>query len=270
MSYEKKVSRKNPGLIVTVLDDSGSQGEKMAGTNDERYKWVERDMGHILKLLLSRSSEVKGDTVVIKPRYYIHTIVYGGSPQLWGTPGMDIQAVVEKFTREGNSLGLGGKLGGTDAMAALQQALDYLRQAVTQEQFRDSFPPMVFHITDGESWTDASSVAEQIKQLQTSDGNVLILNAYIGTQTSLSYKEPEDFPGYVNESEAGPRDDNIRMFQMSSEVPECIRQNLIEDGTFPNLRQGARLFFDVRTKDMLKNVIQVVGSLESRADRQVR
>ena len=125
MSYEKKVSRKNPGLIVTVLDDSASMRDKLAGTNDERYKWVERDMGHIFKLLLSRSSEVKGDTVVIKPRYYIHTIVYGSSPQLWGTSSMDIQAVVEKFTREGNSVGLGGKLGGTDTMAALQQALDF-------------------------------------------------------------------------------------------------------------------------------------------------
>ena len=56
---------------------------------------------------------------------------------------------------------------------------------------------------------------------------------------------------------------------MSSEAPESIRQNLIEDGVFPNLRQGSRLFFDVRTREMLKHVIQVVGSIGSRADRQV-
>ena len=44
--------------------------------------------------------------------------------------------------------------------------------------------------------------------------------------------------------------------------------NLIDDGVFPQLRAGARLFFDVRTKEMLKHVIQVVGSLGSRAARQ--
>jgi hypothetical protein len=51
---------------------------------------------------------------------------------------------------------------------------------------------------------------------------------------------------------------------MSSVVPETIRQNLISDGIFPALRQDARLFFDVRTKEMLKHVLQVVSSGGSR------
>lgn len=270
MAYEKKISRAEPGMIALVLDDSGSHAENLPGTTDKKFKWVALYFGIILKLLLSRSTEVKGNTAVVKPRYYVHTILYGGSPQLWGSPGMDIQAVVEKYTQEGKSLGLGGRLGGTDANAALQDAYNHLQQVVTQEQFQNSFPPMVFHMTDGESWTDASAVAEQIKQLRTSDGNVLMVNAYIGTQTSLNYKGPDDFPGYIDAGEAGPRDDNIRMFEMSSEMPDCIRLNLIEDGIFPNLREGARLFFDVRTKEMLKNVIQVVGSLGSRAVRQAK
>lgn len=270
MAYDKKISRAEPGLIGVNVDDSGSMVEKLPGTQDEKYKWVERDFGFILKEMLAKSTEMKGQTAVIKPRYYVHTIRYGGTPQLWGEEEMDIQATVEKYTQAGNSLGLGGNLGGTDTKASFEKTYEYLQRAVGEDRFRNSFPPMVFHISDGQSWTDPLPVADSIKQLSTRDGNVLLVNAYIGTQTSLNYKGPEDFPGYCSPQEAGPNSDNLRMFNMSSEVPETIRQNLIDDDIFPNMRQGARLFFDVRTKEMLKNVIQVVGSVGSRADRQMK
>ncbi len=270
MPNEKKISRQNPGLITMCLDDSGSMSANLDGTSDAKCRWVERYFGIILKELLARSTEVKGDGVVVKPRYHVHVVNYGSSAQVWGGGEMDIERAVEKYTQAGNSLGLGGHLGGTDAAAAMQTTLAHLQSAVVDERFRDSFPPMLFHLTDGMSHTDAQAIVEQIKQLATSDGNVLVVNAFIGTQTSLIYKGPEDFPGYVEASEAGPSADNIRLFNMSSEAPDCIRQNLIEDGVFPKLRSGSRLFFDVRTREMLKHVIQVVGSLGSRADRQVR
>jgi len=269
-AYQQKISRANPGLIGMSLDDSGSEADYLAGTTDPRYEWVERYTGIILKELLSRSSEVSGQGVVIKPRYFVHVIEYGSQPQLWGEPMMDIEAAVQKYTEAGNSLGLSGRLGGTDAAAALQMAHADLQKALADERFKDSFPPLLLHITDGESQTDATAIAEQIKQLSTNDGNVLVANAYIGTQTSLAYKGPEDFPGYVTRDEAGPSPDNLRLFEMSSDVPDTIRQNLIDDGIFPDLREGAKLFFDVRTKEMLKHVIQVVGSIGSRHDRTER
>ena len=107
---------------------------------------------------------------------------------------MDIQKAVEKYTGAGNSLGLGGRLGGTDAAAAMGMSLAYLQTAVTDEHFCESFPPMLFHLTDGMSHTDASPVVDQIKQLTTSDGDVLVVNAFIGTRTSLSYKGARGFP----------------------------------------------------------------------------
>lgn len=270
MSYEKKVSRVQPALIVIILDDSGSMEDPLPGTTDAKYLWVERLTGVIFKELLARSTELKGDTAQIKSRYFVYVITYGSNPEVWGAGEMDIKAAVEKYANDGNSLALGGKLGGTDAAAAFQKAYEYLKEAVTDQRFRKSFPPMVFHLTDGMSATDASPIAEQIKQLSTEDGNVLVVNAYIGTQTSLSYKGTEDFPGYVDLSDVGSDEDNVRLFNMSSEVPMCVRQNLIDDGIFPNVKEGARLFFDVRTKDMLKHTIQVVGSMGSRADRNVR
>ena len=267
MSHEKKISRSNPGLIVLVLDDSGSMAGDLPGTSDPKYKWVERYSGIILNDLLKLSSDVKGNDVVVKPRYYIFVIKYGSAPELWGSQEMDIEDTIKMFSHCDNSLRLGGQLGGTDAKAAFEQAYDYLQKAMATDRFKDSFPPMVFHLTDGESQTDASDVADQIKQLSTNDGNVLLVNAYIGTQTSLNYKDSADFPGYTDVSEVGPSQDNVRLFEMSSQAPESITINLKSDDIFPQLQNDARLFFDVRTKEMLKNVIQVVSSMGSRMER---
>ena len=267
MAYEQKISQARPGLIGLVLDDSLSMADNMPGTTDPKFKWVERYCGIIFDELLSRSSEVRGDNVVVKPRYYLHVVKYGSSTQLWGDSEMDIKTAVEKFSDSGHSFGLGGHLSGTDAERALQEVYDYLKKTLAGDRFKDSFPPMFFHITDGESQTDATNFAEQIKNLSTNDGSVLMVNAYIGTQTSLSYKGPEDFPGYIDVSEAGPSEDNVKLFNMSNTAPKCIEANLKADNIFPNLRSGSRLFFDVRTKEMLKHVIQVIGSMGSRMAR---
>jgi hypothetical protein len=265
--YEQKISREKPGLIGLVLDDSLSMADNLPGTSDPKYKWVERYFGIILEELLSRSTEVRGTETMIKPRYYVYVLKYGSRPELWGKPEMDVKEAVELFSNSGNSLGLGGHLQGTDAEKALREMYEYLKQALAGERFRNSFPPLCLHLTDGESQTDATQAAEKIKQLSTNDGNVLMSNAYIGTQTSLSCKGPEDFPGYLDASEAGPTEYNIRLFNMSSQAPECILANLKADNFFPKLRAGCRLFFDVRTKEMLKNAIAAVGSMGSRMAR---
>ncbi len=268
--YEKKISRAQPALIVFVLDDSGSMTENLPDTTDPKFKWVERLFGVILKELLARSTELKGDTAQIKPRYFVYIIIYGSHPQVWGTGEMDIQDAVEKYANDGNSLGLGGKLDGTDSATAFQMAYDYLKEAIKAERFCKSFPPMLWHLSDGMSATDATPIADLIRQLATEDGNLLIVNAYIGIQTDLKYKGPEDFPGYVDISDVGADEDNMRLFNMSSEAPACIRQNLIDDGIFPNIREKSHLFFDVRSKDTLKHALQTVGSIGSRADRTAR
>ena len=268
--FEKKISVANPGLIVFLLDDSGSAADCFPGTTDPIFKWIERYAGIILKELLARSTQMQGDRVTIKPRYYTSILQYGSDTKVWGDEIMLIEDTVKKYTGAENSLGLGGHLRGTDAKDAFETVLKVLQKTIMEERFKDSFPPMFFHLTDGMSATDATPIAEKIQKLSTSDGNVLIVNAFIGTQTSLQYKGPEDFQGYTSEDEAGPSEDNIRLFRMSSKMPETIRQNLVEDGIFPELRQDARLFFDVRSKEQLKNVIQVIGSIGSRADRTQR
>lgn len=268
MAYEKMISQREPGLIGLILDDSGSMADKFSPeTADHKYQWVERYSGNILYELLARSSEVKGNDAVVKPRYYLTVVKYGSRPELWGSPEMDIQTAVKLFSNSGNSLGLGGNLGGTDADAAFAEMLGHLKDSLAGGRFSNSFSPMIFHLSDGESHTDATGIAEEMKRQSTTDGNVLVVNAYIGTQTNLSYNGPDDFPGYVDVSEVGSSPDNIRLFEMSSEVPPSIEANLKADAIFPQIRSSSRLFFDVRTKDMLKQTLQVVGSIGSRVAR---
>ena len=268
MPYAKKVSRALPGLIVLILDDSGSMGWDLPGTSDKRYVWVERYTQHILKELLARSTETQGDSVLVKPRYYLQAVIYGSDAKLWSPEILDIEKAIEKFSTDGNTFGLCGGLEGTHTAAAFELACDVVSQAVADPRFKNSFPPLVFHLTDGEAGSDPSPAAEALKELATEDGNVLLVNAYIGTQTALGYRQSTDFPGYVDEAEVGQNEDNLCLYRMSSVAPAPIVDNLVEDCIFPELRQGSRLFFDVRTKEMLKHVIQVVGSIGTRTARQ--
>jgi len=265
--YEKKISQRAPGWIGLILDESLSMSDNLPGTSDPKFMWVERYFGNILHELLARSTETSGPDAIIKPRYYLTVIRYGSHPELWGSPEMDIETAVRRFADGGNSLGLGGRMSGTDTEAAFAEMLDHLKNSLAGERFKDSFPPMLFHLSDGESATNATALAQKAMGQSTADGHTLVVNAYIGAQTSLAYSGPEDFPGYLDVSEVGSKRDNVRLFHMSSEIPPSIEANLKDDGIFPELRSGSRAFFDVRTKDMLKHVIQVIGSLGSRMKR---
>jgi hypothetical protein len=258
--YQKKAERAHPALIVMLLDDSASMSSPMIGTSDSRYHLVEQYSGVILKELLHRSTVVSGENHSVKSRYYVDVIKYGSEVEFWTGAEVDIGEAVKHFASAGGSFGLGGHLSGTDAARAFQAALGRLENALKRDIFRESFPPMVFHLTDGESATDAEPVAQQIMNLASTDGRVLIVNAFIGGDTSLNYTDNNDFPGYVSEEEVGTSPDNLRLFRMSSIMPDSIKQNLVGGGIFPAIREDARLFFDVRTKEMLKQVIQVVGS----------
>ncbi len=268
--YERIVSSFLPTIVFFIVDESGSVADSFPGSDVPVWEWIARFMGHIIKEMLTRSTDVQGDSIIVKPRYYIGIIFYGKSPHFWGDPLMDIQTVVDRYSQAGNSFGQGGHLGGTDTLAAFEMAYQSLEQHLRDDRFQNSFPPLVFHFTDGLSHTDASPIAEKIKSLSVQDGNALVANAFIGSQTSLNYQGPQDFPGYVMESEAGPSVNNIRLFNMSSVMPETIHQNLVNENIFPNIRNQSRLFFDIRSREMVKNCLQIAGSGGSRHDRQDR
>ena len=219
MPYDRKVERAHPTLIQMILDDSGSMKTPMPGPSSKtRYEWVETYAATILTELLARSTELMASGTIVRPRYFLDVIKYGTHPEPWSSEELDIGAATKQFDSQ-KGYGLKAKLEGTDAAQAFRIAYDRLQVMINKPLYSDSFPPMVFHLTDGESQTDALPLAQKMAALSTSDGNVLVVNAYIGTQTNLSYNGSDDFTGYLTEAEVGPNEDNLRLFRMSSVMP---------------------------------------------------
>jgi hypothetical protein len=120
--------------------------------------------------------------------------------------------------------------GGTPMCHVLYQAHQILGQWISQNP--RSFPPIVVHITDGESQDgDPVPYADAVKALATEDGNVLLFNCHL----SMTAADPFMFPA----SDQGLPDTLARvLFHMSSVLPDPFYRHGTMEG-FP-LQSGAR------------------------------
>jgi len=120
--------------------------------------------------------------------------------------------------------------GGTPMCNALFAAHGILSEWIREHPH--SFPPILVHISDGESQDgDPTAYAEAIKQLATSDGNVLVLNCHL----SRTAAEPFMFPA---QSENLPDQLAKVLFAMSSVLPEPFVRHAVQEGF--RLQPGAR------------------------------
>jgi hypothetical protein len=100
---------------------------------------------------------------------------------------------------------------GTPMCEALRRSYTAIERWVGTH--RESFPPILMNLTDGEATDgDPSDLAEALKRLSTDDGNVLVLNCHISSQPGPKILFPD--------GEAGLPDEFARrLFRMSSELP---------------------------------------------------
>jgi hypothetical protein len=120
--------------------------------------------------------------------------------------------------------------GGTPMCHMLYHAYQVLAEWI--ERNRRSFPPIVVHITDGESQDgDPIPYADAVKNLATDDGNVLLFNCHL----SMIAADPFLFPA----SEQGLPDKlAVDLFRMSSVLPEPFVRHAVMEGM--RLQPGAR------------------------------
>ena len=120
--------------------------------------------------------------------------------------------------------------GGTPMCHMLYHAHELLSAWIAEHPH--SFPPIVVHISDGESQDgDPIPYAEAVKALATEDGNVLLLNCHL----SMTAADPFMFPA----SDQGLPDALARvLFYMSSVLPDPFMRHAMLEG-FP-LQPGAR------------------------------
>jgi hypothetical protein len=138
-------------------------------------------------------------------------------------------------------------IGGSTPMGrGLGKARQIIEQWLTDEKHQDSFPPVVLHVTDGEPDSNERNTAlreaEQIKNLSTSDGNVMLFTVHIPSENGATVLFP------VSEADLPAGDESGKLlFQMSSILPQEMVASALEAGL--EVQSGCRLM--VRNADAM-------------------
>jgi len=121
---------------------------------------------------------------------------------------------------------------GTPMCAALEQARNIVNDWLKGHP--NCFPPVILHITDGESGDgDPTAMGQAIATLKSTDGAVLLFNCHLSSQRAASVE-------YPSSPEALPNEFAKTLFTMSSVIPDPFRRSAAQSAI--NLNEGARGF----------------------------
>lgn len=261
MSYSAEISRSNPTLLLLLLDQSASMSDLVGNTEGSRQKQQELAdaVNRLLQNLAIKCAKEDG----VRDYFHISVIGYTNTqtekrigPALAGELGTrnvvplseiaDNPARLEDRNKKVPD-GAGGlveqsvkipiwldpvALGGTPMSEAFEYAGEIVSQWLTDHP--SCFPPMVLHVTDGESTDgDPTAAAERLKTLESTDGPVLVFNLHLSSTTA----EPVMYP---DPSVPLPDDHARRLFNVSTMLPEHIRTYAAQEGL--SVTEGSRGF----------------------------
>lgn len=245
MSYTAEISRKNPSVFLFLIDRSGSMADPF-GEDTKRRKadQVSDVINRLLQNLIIKCAKQEG----VRDYYHIGVIGYGNQvgPAFAGAlAGKDLVPIsevantparIEERTKKSDD-GAGGLSdqtvkfpvwfdpvahGGTPMCQALTQAQSIMQGWTSQHPH--GFPPVVINISDGEPTDgDPTAPAEALMQTSSSDGNVLLFNIHISSQSGSSILFPDA-------EEALPDDHARLLFNISSRLPEFLRTLVQQEG----------------------------------------
>jgi hypothetical protein len=252
MAYGAEISRGNPTCFIFLLDQSGSMADPFGGETVRKADFVADAVNRTLHDLVIRCTK----TEEVRHYYDVAVIGYGGKVHsaLGGSLSGRILAPISELAdspvrveRRNKKIsdGAGGiveqQIGfpiWVDPAAAgktpMCQAFELVKSTLEQwiAEHRTSFPPIVLHLTDGESTDgDPSELARQIAAFSTQDGGVLLLNCHVSSHHRAKVEYPED--------ESSLPDDFAKLlFRMSSPLPEQFRRAGEQIGL--RVHEGAR------------------------------
>lgn len=132
-------------------------------------------------------------------------------------------------------------LGDTPMHMGLAHTAIILEKWCSKPENQDSFPPIVFHITDGEA-TDAKpaeliNIARSITGTQTNDGNTLLINIKLCTEEGKSVLFPSDL------EKQDCNTNHLALYEMSSIIPKQLERLIaaIANHTNPGPYRGLAL-----------------------------
>ena len=232
---EKQWSSATPGLLIILLDQSGSMMDDYEGTT--RTKFATLAVNKVIDNIIQKNFD--GDAP--KNRCFISVIGYNHNVKElcsgW-LKDLDASPLRYETLKKKTPDGAGGivevevkqpvwvepidKDGATNMLGAFQLAKDLVEKWMVDNA--DGPAPVIINISDGvpyyerkdprDCMTETVALANEIKNLSNNDGNVLIFNAQIDNVPTTV------FPSERNEisQEAGQF-----LYDITSEVPEAYK-----------------------------------------------
>jgi len=258
MSYTAEISRRQPGCLFFLIDQSTSMNLPFGGSDTtSRAQRLTNAINRLLQELVVRCTKSQDEGV----REYFDVGVFGYGSESFG-PVMggsladqelvSIREVAEHPLRLLTSVqsmpdGDGGfvksrvrfpvwfeldALGKTPMCAALRAARSILEPWTRQHP--RSLPPLVFNITDGEATDgDPHEPSLALRNLSTEDGPVLLFNVHISSSTEAPVLYPD--------SSTDLSDDFARqLFEMSSVLPQSFQEKFQDEDY--DVGAGSRAF----------------------------
>lgn len=257
--YQREISRDNKACILFLLDQSFSMTEPLGRSATRKCdelamavnRWLHNmairasgdvgirdwmDVGVIGYRTDAKAQPILGPTLVgpLAGRPLVSIIDVGNHPARIDTT---IQKIQDEETGETMEVPYDSPIwvdaiaeGSTPMCHVFHMAYGILESWIRQHPH--SFPPIVVHITDGESQDgDPVPYAQAVRSLATSDGNVLLFNCHLSATSAESVLFPA--------TDAALNDRLAKvLFQMSSPLPEIFFRSALQEG-FP-LQPGAR------------------------------
>lgn len=257
MAYQAAIQRSDPTALLFLVDQSRSMEDRMAGSERTKAQFVADVLNRTLATLIVRCRKSDG----VRDYFNVGVLGYGGDSVTNGFHGVLSQTTLQPISVvEANPLrieerkrkvddGAGGLVeqltkfpvwfepkadGGTPMRAAIMAAAEAL--AGWCDAHPRSYPPTVLHVTDGDSTDgDPEELADTLRQFQTEDGNVLLLNLHVSSQAG----QPVQFPA----SENALADQYAKLlFRMSSQLPEHLVRVAQEKGIAASFESRGFMF----------------------------
>ena len=247
--YSQEITRLHRAAIVIAIDQSCSMAGRMELNNWDLSKAevVSMVAGRLIDELIMRSHRDNG----YRHYYDIALIGYSGDSvysllgekmefhpitMLAGRTVRRVPYALSYNTMRGGratflesvSMWVEPKAqGGTPMYKMLESVISLVDDWCSREENRDSFPPLVFNITDGEAsdmdYEMLRRASHRLQQTATNDGNTLFFNVHISTHTHrapLLFPTPHEVP--ISERYAH------LLMDMSSIMPEQFHRYICE------------------------------------------
>jgi hypothetical protein len=269
--YAENFTRQKRGLLVFLLDQSGSMNEPVTM---QGYKLTLAQMASstINSLLVSVIDNAPLDTSTGRRKNYCDIIIFGYGDNvvpLLNQAGVPVPLPDLAENTRGKQMVRRGKYDPikgnvvtvdeeqpywivpaansqwTEMASAIRRAQQVVQEwLATDPRKRFSFPPIIINITDGRhngtKGDNPIQEAMKLRQLRTDDGAVLLFNCHITRSITQTLSFPSDI-AQIGTLPKGEQAGAEQLFHMSSEVPASMAKHAPQVSGKP-LLPGARGF----------------------------